>query len=95
MISIPNVMPITPHSGAKLLEHPKHCWVIYPFNTEEDEFEEIKDFLTSLAEFFYQSSGFANDLAKTMDCSRESLIKDVAWGPWTCHIQQINLHMVN
>ena len=57
MISIPNVMPITPHSGAKVLERPKHCWVIYPFNTEEDEFEEIKDFLTSLAEFFYQRSG--------------------------------------
>ena len=57
MISIPNVMPITPHSGAKMLERPKHCWVIYPFNTEEDEFEEIKDFLTSLSEFFYQRSG--------------------------------------
>ena len=72
-------MPITPQSGAKLLENPKHCWVIYPFNTEEDEFEEIKDFLTSLAEFFYQRLGSTDHFSTSTDLSCATLMKDVEW----------------
>ena len=52
MMNITNTVPIAPQVMMKLVDDSDYCWVFYPYNSDEDVFNEIYSFATDLADFF-------------------------------------------
>ena len=52
MLNVELALPMTPHGAFNLLEDADVCWVIVPFNTDEDEIDEIHAFLVGMTQYF-------------------------------------------
>ena len=48
VINLKNIVPLTPHTAFNLLETTRHCWVIFPYDSEVDEIQPIIDILNDL-----------------------------------------------
>ena len=48
VIKLKNHVPLTPHTAFNLLENTRHCWVIFPYDSEVDEIQPIIDILKDL-----------------------------------------------
>ena len=60
MLTIKGVLPMTPHGAYNLLEETEFCWVIVPFNTDEDEIDEIYAFVTTISQFYHERCSVAS-----------------------------------
>ena len=60
MLGIKKVLPMTPMAAFNMLEQTEMCWVIVPYNSDEDEIEESHKFVSAVGQYFHERCGVSS-----------------------------------